>query len=139
MSSLKIRVQLILGIAAAIFVQRITFRPDMTPQNMRLASVDITQMVAAIRAFVNIVAIMEYEVDRLVRDGAPGGVVAIFVMLAARSARTRVERRRPAPRPVSRLLRFMNTMQQFFPTKPGSLRNRASRGLWTHALRSVDT
>ncbi|ANQ42079.1 hypothetical protein BAR24_11805 [Gluconobacter oxydans] len=40
---------------------------------------------ADIRAFVNVIAIMEDEVDVLIRDGAPCGIIPELIVLAARS------------------------------------------------------
>lgn len=81
---LQVGVGLVLGVAATVFIKRIAFWPDMAAQRLEGAAVHFMHAALAVGAFVNVIAIMKDKIDRLIGDIAPGGIIPLLIMLAAR-------------------------------------------------------
>jgi hypothetical protein len=82
MGGLKIRVGLVERVAAAIVVERVDLAPDMAAHFVIGAAIGLERARAVVGALVDIVAIVEHEIHRLLCNVAPGGEQALLVVLA---------------------------------------------------------
>jgi hypothetical protein len=82
MGGLKIGVGLVERVAAAIVVERVDLAPDMAAHFVIGAAIGLERARAVVGALVDIVAIVEHEIHRLLCNVAPGGEQALLVVLA---------------------------------------------------------
>ncbi len=81
MCGLQVGIAFVLGVAAAVVVQRVGLRPDMIAQVGERLAVHLPQAWLAC-AFVDVITVVEDEIQRLLGNAPPRGVVTFFVVLA---------------------------------------------------------